>query len=34
MKLNEVFSYDQNNVQIYNNKDVDLFAKNFVNIAL
>ena len=34
MSLAEIFDIDQDIVQIYNNKDIKLFGKDFVNIIL
>lgn len=34
MGLVKVFSIDQNIFQIYNNKDIKLFGKNLIDVAL
>ncbi len=34
MRLSWILSIDQNVIQIYYNKDIKLFSKNFVDIAL
>lgn len=34
MALCFVFNIDKNNIQIYNNKDIDHFSQNLINISL